>query len=392
MTRILYLDCASGIAGDMALAALVHAGADLNAIRDAVNRVARRDVQITAEPQRKSAIHGLRIFVDAKDEEPVRSAQEIISAIATAGLDEALANTSIRVFQRLAEAEALVHDVSPHDVHFHEVGALDSIADIVGFAAAIHSLGIDRIESSPLPMGRGFINTRHGLMPLPAPATLVLLRGWPIVGTDVDGETVTPTGAALISALAVRCGPIPPMRLEAVGNGFGTRQWPDGRPNCVRALIGFEEQQGTEPEWEVVANIDDMTPDDAAQLINALLAKGALDAWVQPIVMKKGRPAWSVHALATSSNRQSVVNTFFDESTTIGVRMHSLERVKLAYQIREVETSLGTVRVKYATYGGSVVNRSIENDDIHRIARERGMPVRRVRELLFTEIARRSSA
>jgi uncharacterized protein (TIGR00299 family) protein len=385
MGKVLYLDCQAGIAGDMALAALVHAGADLEAVRDAVRRVAGREVPIAAVPHEKGAIRGLRVEVDAAGDRTERTAREILDAIGAAGLDGAVADAASRVFRRLAEAEAEVHGVSPEAVHFHEVGALDSIADVVGVAAALHSLGVTRVEASVLPMGRGTVATRHGLMPLPAPATVAVLRGWPVAGVDLEGETVTPTGAAIVAALASASGPMPVMRVESVGYGFGTREWPDGRPNCVRAIVGAGEEPAPPAEWEIAANIDDMTPDDAAQLASALLAAGAFDAWIEPIVMKKGRPAWSVHAVVAAAARDAVVGAFFEESTTIGVRMHPLERVKLGYEVRVVETSLGPVRVKVATRDGRVVNQSLESDDVHRIARERGMSVKRVKETVLRE-------
>lgn len=383
--RILHIDAPAGIAGDMVLAALLHAGADLTAVRDAVARVAGRPVAMDVEAAGTPPLVGLRLRVDARDEALERTAAEILGSIAAAGLDSRVADLAARVFSRLAEAEGEVHGVPPGEVHFHEVGAIDSIADVVGVAAAIHSLGVGLVSASPLPLGRGTVKTRHGLLPLPAPATVALLEGWPVFGVDIEGETVTPTGAAICSAIA-RPGPMPPMRVQAVGCGYGTREWPDGRPNCVRVIVGVADGPAGQPEWEVAANVDDMTPELASHLVDALLSAGALDAWVTPIVMKKGRPAWTVAAIVTGDRREAIVRTFFSESSTIGVRMHALERLKLPYEVRTVETSLGPVRVKVATMDGQVVNVSPESDDLRRIARERGLPLKRVREVVCKEV------
>jgi uncharacterized protein (TIGR00299 family) protein len=294
------------------------------------------------------------------------------------------------VFERLAVAEGAVHGEPPEHVHFHEVGAIDSIADIVGVAAALHDLGVDRVEASPLPWTHGTVVCRHGVLPVPAPATVELLKGWPVFGVDVEGEFVTPTGAAFCAALAAAAGPAPAMALEAVGCGFGTRGWPDGRPNCVKVLIGTAAGQGAadaDDAVELAANLDDCTPDQVARLAEALLAAGALDAWVVPILMKKGRPAWTVCALAAGDRREAVVSAFFDESPTIGVRMHRVDRARLAREEGTAETSLGTVRVKRVFRDGRLVRTAVEADDLRRVAREQGLAVLQVRDRLAAELA-----
>ncbi|HOI11988.1 MAG TPA: LarC family nickel insertion protein, partial [Myxococcota bacterium] len=205
---------------------------------------------------------------------------------------------------------------------------------------------------------------------------------------DAAGEFVTPTGAALCAALSTAPGPMPAMRPVAIGFGFGTRDWPDGRPNCVRVVVGEAADDAPEPgEWEIAANLDDCTPETVSILCEALFAAGALDAWTIPILMKKGRPAWTVSAIATGDRRDAVVQAFFAESTTIGLRMHRLERVKLDYRLVPVTTELGTVRVKVARDGDRVVQRSLESDDVRRLARAAGMPVRDARRLLERAVA-----
>lgn len=389
MRRIAYLDCPAGAAGDMVLAALIAAGADLDAVRAAVRAVAGRDVAIDVVPV-TGGLSGLRLRVDAPDEAHERSAAEILAAIAAAGLPGPVADTASRIFRRLATAEGRVHGEPPDQVHFHEVGALDSIADIVGVAAALHSLAVERVAASSLPLTHGTVRTRHGLLPVPAPATLEVLSGYAVHGVDAEGEFVTPTGAAICATLGGPGGPPPPMRLLRTGVGFGNRLWPDGRPNCVRVLLGEEDVPASDREWEVSANLDDITPEGVSVLVEALFGAGALDAWSEPIVMKKGRPAWTVKALTTDAARSKVTSAFFAESPTIGLRMAAVERIKLPYEIRAVGTSLGEVRVKVAFHEGHVSNMSLESDDVRRLAAASGMPVRKVREILAREVANQS--
>jgi len=387
MARIAYFDCPAGVAGDMVLAALIDAGADLDAIRAAVGAVVGKDVAMEAVPVTDGGLSGLRMHIDAPDEEHERHAHEILDAIAGAGLAAPVAERATLIFQRLAVAEGRVHGVPADHVHFHEVGALDSIADIVGVAAALHSLGVGRVAASPLPLTHGTVMTRHGLLPIPAPATLEVLQGYAVYGVDAEGEFVTPTGAAICAALAGTGGSMPPMRLERTGLGFGRKKWPDGRPNGVRVLLGAEDAPPAEREWEIAANLDDITPEGVSVLTEALFAAGAMDAWAEPIVMKKSRPAWTVRALCPDGVRDKVIAGFFAESTTIGLRMVALERVKLPYEIRTVATSLGTVRIKVAYHQGTVSNVSLESDDVRRLAAAAGMPVRKARDLLTREVS-----
>ncbi len=389
MRRIAYFDCPAGIAGDMALAALLDAGADVLAVREAVAAVAGHAVAIETMPASDGGFSGLRVRIDAPDEAHERSARQILDAIATAGLPGPVAEAASQVFARLAEAEGKVHGEAADEVHFHEVGALDSIADIVGVAAALHSLGVERVAASPLPLTHGTIRCRHGVLPIPAPATLQVLAGYPVYGVDAEGEFVTPTGAAICAALAGTGGPPPPMRLVRTGIGFGSKRWPDGRPNGVRVLLGDEDEPAGDREWEVAANLDDTTPEGVSVLVEALFAAGALDAWSEPILMKKGRPAWTVRALVAGSAREKVAAAFFAESPTIGLRMVAVDRVKLPYEIRTISTSLGRVRVKVAVRDGAVSNVSLESDDVRRLAAAAGMPVRKAREALVLEVAAR---
>ncbi|MBL6974220.1 MAG: nickel pincer cofactor biosynthesis protein LarC [Deltaproteobacteria bacterium] len=385
-SRCLYLDARSGLAGDMILAALLHAGADIEAVRKAVAAVVGDRVTVRTVPHHSGSLEGLVLDVSAQDETHDRHAGDIIETIRKAGLAERVVDHAAGIFEVLAAAEGKVHGVPADQVHFHEVGALDSISDVVGIAAALEDLGIDSIHASALPMTSGAVQTRHGLMPVPAPATLEVLKGYPVFGVDLPGEFVTPTGAAVCAALVDDPGALPPMRIESIGYGFGTREWPDGRPNCVRAIVGSPGPAVDDTEYEVSANIDDMSPDDVSRLLEALLEAGALDAWVTPVLMKKGRPSWVISAVMSGAARDRVESTFFEESTTIGIRIHALERLKLEYHIDTVTTSVGDVRVKRAYRDGRVVNRSLESDDLRRIAREKGIPLKRVRARVLSEV------
>ena len=394
MKKIAYFDCPAGIAGDMALAAMIDAGADIDVIRAAVDAVCGHPCGLEAFPARESVISGLRLRLDLPVAHSHRQLSDIMSMIELAvggALSEHAAETAGRIFHRLAVAEGRVHGCAPADVHFHEVGALDSIVDVVGVAVALDNLGIDLVAASPLPVTRGMVETMHGPMAVPTPATVELLRGWEVYGVDARGEFVTPTGAALCSELAGRAGPMPRMVVERTGRGFGTKTWPDGRPNCVQVVIGeLIGDQGRELDndedrngvVEMSANIDDSTPDMIAGLCARLLDEGAIDAWNSPIMMKKGRPAWNVSALMRRGDIERLSRLFFIESTTIGVRFFSCDRIELERREGTVETTLGTVRTKTAVLDGSIMNVKAEYQDVKAIADRTGIPFKEVARMV----------
>lgn len=390
MRRIAWFDCPAGIGGDMALAALVHAGADLARIRTAVDAICGMPTGLSVSPAVDSPFTGLRLELNLPHEHVHRTMADIAGMIERARgtvLGARAAEIALKVFGALATAEGAVHGCRTEDVHFHEVGALDSIVDIVGVAVALEDLAVDVVSASPLPMTHGTIDSAHGILPVPAPATLEVLRGWEVYGVDASGEFVTPTGAAICAALAGKAGPMPHMTISAIGLGFGRKSWPDGRPNCVRVVLGdASEIPGENSVREISANIDDSTPEQISWLTERLMAAGALDAWVTPIQMKKGRPAWTVSALSTEPDSERLAGIFFAESSTIGVRIADLGRITLDRTTTTVMTEFGPVRVKTARLNGLVVNVHPEADDLRAAAENTGVALKEIRRKIESEL------
>jgi hypothetical protein len=378
--RLLYLDCFSGLAGDMILAALIDLGVPLDAVRDAVARLPLSGYGIRLERERRQTIDAARFFVDVDEaHQPHRHYSDIRELIAGAGLDGETTRLAQEIFAALARAEARVHGATVDDVHFHEVGAVDSIVDIVGIAAALAHLGA-AVECAPPPLGRGFVETRHGTLPLPAPATLFLLEGVPVHGTEIEAELVTPTGAAVVKACARRFGPLPPMVIEAVGFGAGSRSHP-GRPGLLRAVLGRAVAGAGSPGGThavLEANLDDITGQLAGAVLERLLEQGALDAWITPIQMKKGRPALTLSALCRRDDLERIAAVFLAESTTIGLRHHPVGRFEMEREIREADTPYGRIRIKLARGPGGARNAAPEFEDCRRAARETGAPLKQV--------------
>lgn len=403
----MYLDCASGIAGDMFLAALLDAGLPFDALRDALGslsvecdlratRVLRAGigaVHFAAEPRTSAGHHHHhrhhhhgQADSHSHDHSAHRSLSEIEHLIGHAALPAAARDRAIGMFRRLAAVEAAIHQMPLDQVHLHEVGALDSIVDIVGAAFAMEWLGIDDVEASPLNVGRGAVQIAHGRVPVPAPATLRLLEGMPIYGGDIDAELVTPTGALLVATYVRRFGPVPAMRPAAVGYGAGTRDFP-GVPNVLRVLIGEREQTaspggagglGEHAVLKVECEIDDMNPQLYGRVSDALLALGALDVFLTSVVMKKGRPGTLVTVLAPPALREAVTGWLFRETTTLGVRFEPMAREVLERSWVDVEVPGGRVRIKVAARAGEVMNAAPEYDDCERVARSTGRPVKAI--------------
>jgi uncharacterized protein (TIGR00299 family) protein len=408
--RVLYIDCASGVAGDMMLGALLHVGADEAAVRRELDRIdldgwtlevavgevqgiSGLDVQVrvggakevtphhTFRPLGGDHAHPHPHPAPAAPEPPAgpghgRTFGEIRALLVRSGLSERVRALALDAFGRLAVAEARVHGVAVDDVHFHEVGAVDAIVDIVGSCAALASLGDVRVVCAPLPMGRGFVRSAHGRIPLPAPATLEILAGAPVVGDPLDAELVTPTGAALVMAMASSFGRIPEMVVERTGYGLGDARWPD-RPNALRLILG-QASEADVSELVVEATIDDMAPELFGPLFGKLLEAGADDVWLTPVHMKKGRPGVLVSALVPASRRASVATVLFRETTTLGVRLHAVERMKLARRWETVRTSAGEVRMKLGLDGDTLCNAQPEYEDCARLAEESGVPTKQI--------------
>ncbi|MDH4100750.1 MAG: nickel pincer cofactor biosynthesis protein LarC, partial [Nitrospirota bacterium] len=308
-----------------------------------------------------------------------RHLSDISAIIGASTLPDSVKSRSIAAFTRLAEAEAAVHGISVDEVHFHEVGAVDAIIDIVGGILGMEMLGVERVYASAVNLGSGTVTCEHGVLPVPAPATVELLKGWPVYSSDIKKELTTPTGALLLTALASASGPMPVMRMAATGYGAGGDM--PGRPNCLRLIVG--DTSSTEEQDEVMVldtDIDDMNPQVYGYLIERLLEAGALDARLTPVYMKKGRPGITVTVLCEPGLQQKLEEIIFAETTTLGVRSWRASRSKLRRESKEVETPWGTVRVKLAFRADGQVTAQPEYDDCRRLAEEHGVPLRRVME------------
>jgi pyridinium-3,5-bisthiocarboxylic acid mononucleotide nickel chelatase len=375
----LWVDATAGIAGDMLLGALIDAGAPLDKVESAVSAVVPGEVALRTSTVHRAGLRALKLDVESRAEDhPHRSWARIRSMLEDAELPSAVRTTALAAFARLADAEGRVHGVASDDVHFHEVGSWDSIADIVGVCAALAKLGVTRVTASPVAVGSGRIGSAHGDLPVPPPAVLELARGWRVLAGG-EGELATPTGMALIRALADECGPIGPMEITAVGLGAGGRDTP-GRANVVRVALGIPivDVPTADGMWVLETNIDDLDPRVWPTVLTALLEAGAADAWLVPIVMKKGRPAHTLCVLARDAERAALRDTVFALTSTIGVRETPVSRVALDRGWRAVALRGGEVRIKVAVRAGHIVHATPEFDDAAALALACDLPVRQV--------------
>ncbi|MEV0341425.1 nickel pincer cofactor biosynthesis protein LarC [Nocardia sp. NPDC050713] len=378
VTTRLYLDCVGGAAGDMLLAALISAGADMERI---ASQLPRCGVTLRTERTERHGAGSTRVIVDTHaDDHPHRHWSDIRQMIDSSAMRPRARQLAHAAFERLAHAEARVHGVTPEDVVFHEVGALDAIADICGVAIAVDELGIDQITCSPLPLGHGTTVGAHGVLPLPAPATLEMLRQVPVRGVEIDAETVTPTGAALITSMASSFGRCPEMRLLAVGSGAGTANF-EAIPNIVRALVGESPNRIDEASTPLVleTNLDDLNPEFVPDVVAACLSAGASDVWTTPIVMKHGRPGVTLAAIVPPDAERSVAEAMFRHSTALGIRLRRSEhRWTLDRQFYSVEVDGHSVAVKIGILDGDIVNVKPEHRDCERVAEYTGRSVKSV--------------
>ena len=384
MGRILYLDCFSGASGDMLIGGLLDAGLPFDTLRTALGSLALEDeCTVSAERVSRSGIAATRFTVtETTSNAGATHRHRHLSGITKLVDRSALSNTSKqranRLFRRLAETEATIHQMPVEKVHLHEVGALDSIVDIVGGVFALEWFGADRVVASPLNVGSGTVTCEHGTLPVPAPATATLVAGVPVYAAGPPGELLTPTGALLVTEFAGEYGVLPPMRIEAIGYGAGTRD-PAGHPNVLRVLVGeTSEGAGCERVAVVECEIDDMTPQIFGVLMDRLYAAGAIEVFYTPVQMKKNRPGTHVTVLVPPEGRPSVIDTLFRESTTIGVRHSDVTRETLRRELVPVSTRFGEVRCKVARRDASVLNVAPEFDDCARLAEQHGVPVKEV--------------
>jgi uncharacterized protein (TIGR00299 family) protein len=382
---IAYLDCATGVSGDKLLAAIVDAGVDGEAVSKAVTELGL-DAVLEFETTKSGGVSGTRAVVTAAGSQPERTWSEIRTLLEEAPLPEGPRRTALDTFALLAEAEARVHDSPVEDVAFHEIGAVDTIVDVVGVAVAFEMLGVSELVCSPVALGAGTVEAAHGTLPVPAPATARLLDGMPTVAGPPEGELTTPTGAALVRALASGFGPMPSMTQRSVGLGAGTRTL--SVPNLLRLFVGeLHERPGKERVAVLETVIDHLTPEELSFVVDALADRGAIDAWRTPIVMKKGRSAVELTVLARETDAERMASLVMELTGTLGVRTRVTERHVARRDVRTVDTSLGTVRVKVASVGGARRVRP-EHDDCALIAERTGMPIDRVRAVLTDEAER----
>ena len=374
--KIAYFDCCAGISGDMVLGALVDSGLDVSILRRELAKLHLGDYSISASKDERHHITGTNIKVRFKESGHHRTFKEIKNIINKSRLTTKVKVLSTSIFENLAKAEAKVHGCRVDDVHFHEVGAIDSIVDIVGTAIGIEKLGIGQVYASPLPLGSGWVKTSHGRMPVPAPATLELLKGVPVASSLTASELTTPTGAAIIKTLSLSFGNMPHMEIEGTGYGIGDRSFKE-IPNILRLIIG-KRTGNTERLIIVETNMDDMNPQIYEYLMSRLFKNGALDVFLMPIQMKKGRPAILLKVLCSENKKGNIIDTIFEETTTIGVRTYEVERHCLERRIENVSTPYGKVRVKVAERNGKVLNIQPEYEDCKEIAEKKKLPLKEV--------------
>ena len=378
MSRIAVFDPFSGASGDMILGALVDAGVPLTSIHDAVSRLGIEGVRVTSQPASSGAIRGTRVLVEPVGDQPSRDWRTIRLLLEESTLAPPVRDAALAVFATLAAAEAEAHGEPIEQVHFHEVGAVDAIVDVVGACAGLHALGVDQIAAHPVAVGSGWVRSDHGLLPVPAPATAIMLaqKAVPIrpdpLGVSQPGELLTPTGAAILGTLASWT--VPPFVPDRLGYGFGMRELP--WPNALRLWVGETSAANTPQSEELLleTNIDDMNPQFYEPLTERLFAAGALDVWLTPVTMKKGRPATVVSAIVPADRRDEVERTLFLESTTIGVRATPVSRTRAPRRFETVTTRWGDVRLKLRAWDGRVLGAMPEYDDCLRLESRQRRP------------------
>jgi uncharacterized protein (TIGR00299 family) protein len=379
--RIAYFDCFTGVSGDMILGALIDAGADLNKLESELRQLKISGFTLKAEKTTRRGLSGTRFFVDADHSHAERHLTDIERIMDNSGLADDIKARAKSIFCDLAHVEAKIHNTKPGDVHFHEIGGLDSIVDVVGSLIAMKMLGIETMYASRIPVGTGFVECDHGVLPLPAPATLELLKGIPVYASSIEKELVTPTGIAILKHVVQSFGTIPEMKIERIGYGAGSRDLKI--PNLLRVWIGETEARQEYEQDEVILiepNIDNMNPEILGYALERLLERGALDVFMTPIFMKKNRPGTLLSILITPDKLDETISIIFAETTSLGIRFQRLERRKLPRDLITVETSFGPVRVKVSHIDTEKRIISPEYEDCREIAVRKGIPLRKVYE------------
>ncbi len=380
--RIAYFDCFSGAAGDMIVASMLDAGLDFEFLKSQIASLGLDDLEIKVSETRRAGLRAVQFVPVIAEQDHHRNLSDITKIIEASKIGEKPKQTAIKIFQRLAQAEAAVHGKEPQDIHFHEVGALDSIVDIVSAAIGLDALGIQKVYCSTLAVGGGRVKTAHGTLPVPAPATAELLKGVTTVGGPLDKELLTPTGAAILTTVAETFGPLPEMKIEATGYGAGTLDC-EQFPNLVRLILGEATDKSASTADSVrllETNIDDVSGEVIANAIDKLLASGALDVFTSAITMKHNRPATKLSVICESSDIGKLEQIIFEAGLTFGIRRQTMQRSKLAREFVTVATQFGDIPVKVGKYAGTVVNAKPEFADCARAAEKHNVPVQRVRD------------
>ncbi len=380
-----YLDCFSGVSGDMLLGALVDAGLDFNLLQRDLAGLDLDEYELYEQKVLKQGIRGTQIHVHSLEGHVHRHLSDIQAIIGRSALPPQVKEKSLEIFTRLGKAEAKIHGTDIEQIHFHEVGAVDAIVDIVGAVIGFWRLGIEKMFASPIHVGKGFVKAAHGLLPVPAPATLELLTGVPIYAQDVEGELATPTGAAIVTAYCREFGAFPKIRVERVGYGAGVKDLTI--PNLLRLTVGelAGEDKGQEGirEGEALTlevNIDDMNPECYDYLFEKLFQAGAMDVYIQTIQMKKNRPAVLLTVQTPYNKLEEMRRILFQETTTIGLRVYPIKKYMLPYELLTVETNYGSAKVKVAFMEGRACTVSPEYEDCRRLARLTGEPLKQIYE------------
>ena len=379
--KLAYFDCFSGISGDMALGALVDAGCDVERLRAELRGLQVPGWELSAEKVWKNGMAATYVKVKSADQQKHRSLSTILEILQKSQLAPQVRDRAAAIFQKLGEAEARVHDVPIEKIHFHEVGAVDAIVDIVGACIGFGALGVERFACSPLNVGGGTAQMAHGILPVPAPATANLLRGKPTYSNGVQKELVTPTGAAIVATLCDTFGPQPAMSVSAIGYGAGTADL-EGQPNVVRIMIGETAEKGV-PGFDeeialIEANLDDMNPQIYGYFLEKALGAGALDVYTTPVQMKKNRPGTLLTVLCKPEDTNALMSLIFAETTTFGARTYRAQRRALPRELVSVATSFGEVRIKISRVNGRILHVAPEYDDCRKLAVEKNVPLQRV--------------
>jgi uncharacterized protein (TIGR00299 family) protein len=384
--KIAYGELIGGISGDMFVGAMLDLGLPLGRLKSELKKISGLRYTLTSSKKTVHSIRATRFQVVCPEKESARSWKQIRGLIAGSRLRPAVKETGIRIFSSLAEAEGKIHGIAPEQVHFHEIGATDSIVDIMAAAVGTHELGIDAFHFSGIPLGRGLTRALHGPLPIPGPATLELLKGIPVQGIDLDSETVTPTGAAIVKALGEGFGTQPPMTIQEIGYGAGRKDFSD-RPNLFRLVIGTAAVPWKQEEMVVIeTNIDDMNPEFYDYVFDRLLSAGARDVFLSPIQMKKNRPGTLLRVIAEPKDRDALGRIILRETSTIGIRYYPVGRIILKRLSERLKTPYGTIKVKIVEEPDGTRRVAPEYDDLKRIAAAKKIPLK----LLYDEVVRSS--